>query len=395
MIIVHVLTRFLQAGSEENTLINCRAQVLAGHQVHLIFGNEVSSQLWQCAMRSGFITHQVSHLVHPVSVRKDLVACWKIGNLCKKIRPDIVHTHQSKAGILGRLGARLARVPVILHGVHIAPFQGVSGLRRIAYLGTERLAAFVTDGFIHVSEGMKDQYLSRGIGSAAQHHIIRSGMDLDRFRSAAPTDELTQIFGSGTGFVRSGPILLMVAAFEPRKKHFELIKSFQELLKQYPDAKLVLLGEGPNMPAVKMQVDQIGLSKSVYFAGFRDDAERWIAGADLCVLLSEREGLPRVIIQYLAAGKPVLCSNLPGLNEIVKHGTNGLIVSSISTNVCNAMCEMLDPAKQQKFAMSAKASDLDAWDQDRMCDDTIMLYGKYVRQKQGVKTGMRSGVQRT
>ena len=196
MQVVHILTRFSAAGTEENTLLTCKAQVEAGNDVVVIFGREADPQMEQ-AFREIVDTVQVNDLVRDISVRRDFKATRQMVNILRSLKPDVVHTHQSKAGIVGRLAAKLAGVPVVIHGVHILPFVGERPFKRTVYILAERLLSTVTDAYINVSSGVRDVGIQHRIGSERKHFVAHSGMPLDRFRNASPPSDWRALVGVG------------------------------------------------------------------------------------------------------------------------------------------------------------------------------------------------------
>jgi hypothetical protein len=191
-VVAHVLTRLLKAGAEENTLYTCQSQVAAGHKVILVHGREFDPEV---RARARFICDvvEVSSLVHPISLREDLRALRDLTRLFRAYAVDVVHTHQSKAGILGRMAAKLARVHLIIHGVHILPWVMVSRWHATIYLAAERFCASFTDVFVDVSPSVRDTCLESSIGDAAQHFVAFSAMDVaksylawSRARAALP-----------------------------------------------------------------------------------------------------------------------------------------------------------------------------------------------------------------
>jgi glycosyltransferase involved in cell wall biosynthesis len=366
MKIAHVITCLLRAGAEENTLATCRGQVARGHDVWLVHGREVDERA-RAAVPEGVRLIQVPVLLREVHLPSDLAALRHLTRTFREIAPDVVHTHQSKAGFIGRLAARLARVPIIVHGVHILPFLNVPLPKRLLYLSMERIVAPFTDGFIAVSKGMHDANLAAGLGTAEDNHTVYSGMDLERFRRARPTDEAPP-----------GRMIAFVASLEKRKRHAEFLAVFATLARSHPDLTLCLFGQGELEQALRARVATLGLDHRVQFMGFRSDVERWIAAADLCVLPSIREGLPRVVVQYVAVGRPVVVTRLPGIEEIVEDGVNGFV---IEPNRFDEMERAIDrllskPDLAARMADAASCRDLSRWSVDRMeseIDEIITL----------------------
>jgi hypothetical protein len=181
--VVHVMTSVLAGGAEENTFATCRGQIARGHDVWVIHGRSVDPPTLACAPKGARLLHEPK-LHREISPAADLAALRALTRTMRRIAPDVVHTHQSKAGIIGRMAGWRARVPVILHSVHILPFLNVPRGRRMLYLGLERLVAPVTDAYISVAKGMRDANLAAGLGTPARNFTVYSGMPLERFRSA-------------------------------------------------------------------------------------------------------------------------------------------------------------------------------------------------------------------
>ena len=193
MHVCHIITRFLRAGAEENIVITCNAQVLRGHRVTLIHGREHVPEMF-ATLDPRIERIQIPSMQREVNPYKDIAALVHCVQVLRAIRPDLVHTHTSKAGIIGRTAARFVRVKYIIHGVHILPFLNVPPVQRWIYVNLERLMGRFTDAFINVSQEMCDACLAVGVGDAERHHIALSGMDIGRFRSASrPADWATLV----------------------------------------------------------------------------------------------------------------------------------------------------------------------------------------------------------
>ncbi|MCB2082070.1 MAG: glycosyltransferase, partial [Rickettsiales bacterium] len=272
MRIVHVITRFLNAGAEENTLLSCNGQVEAGHEVHLIYGPDHNPETCDL-LDSRVVQHVSPDLVRPVHPAKDLRALNDLTRIFNVLRPDIVHTHTSKAGIVGRFAASRAKVPCIIHGVHILPFLNVSFVHKWVYLVLEKLAARVTDAFINVSEGMKQANLQYCVGKEAQHYVVPSGMDVAAFREAVAPADWRAFFGKAAEKITSEQpqFVIFVGAFEARKRHVPFLHVFREVVHSCPNAVLLLLGEGKEEPVIRETILSLGLERHVILAGFRRD----------------------------------------------------------------------------------------------------------------------------
>jgi glycosyltransferase involved in cell wall biosynthesis len=374
MLIVHIITRLIRAGADENTMLTCLQQADDGHDVVLIHGAEFDDHYHQqYRHRVRFVL--VEDMVRKVSVMSDARTMIRLYKILKDLKPHVVHTHTSKAGILGRLAARMAVVPAVIHGVHIVPFLNVGRKKRMMYLGLEKIAAVFTHAFINVSHGTQDLFLQHRIGKVDNHHVVHSGFDLQRYHDAQPPSDQASILGYD-GIGPRPPVIVMMAALTARKRHIAFLDAFQRLTQLHPDVRLLVCGEGEERGNIEDHIVRLGIQSNVVMLGFRADPERIVAMADLCVLCSEREGLPRVIMQYLAGGKPCVVSHLPGIEEVVDDGVNGLIVPSANIDLAiDAVHHLLTNKDELKrLAQGARATDLSNWDAETMWPKMQAIY---------------------
>ncbi|HEY4344557.1 MAG TPA: glycosyltransferase [Parvibaculum sp.] len=372
--IVHIITRFVNGGADENTLLTCNAQAAAGHEVVLIYGADHTAR-----MVDG-LDPRVTKLVMPSLVRtvapvRDIVALVQTIIQLRRLRPDVIHTHTSKAGIIGRLAALAAPEAVVVHGVHILPFSAQRPVLRFVYLALEKLTGLVTDAYIDVSEGMKTECLAHGLGTDDRHRVIASGMDVAKFRDALPANDVASIgAGAFTAPIRIG----YVAVLERRKRHRELFEAVTPLLRRHPHVHLVLAGEGPERAALEALAEDKGVANRIHLLGFRGDVEAVLAACDICVFASEREGLPRSLVQYGLAGKPIVASHLPGIERVLRHEDNGYVVGADAFDEFAARLETLVGSAVLRDAMAARsrALDLSDWDARRMTDRIDAVYAQ-------------------
>ncbi len=375
--IAHIITRLINGGADGNTVYCCNAAARQGDEVVLLHG-EVTQPEIIAKLDPRVRRIRVPGLVRALSPVSDIQALWHLTRTLRAFRPDIVHTHTSKGGIIGRVAARLAGVPVIVHGVHIVPFENAGRLQRLVYLAAERATAPITSAFIDVSAGMRDLCVAAGVGRPDQHYVVHSGFDLDRFCSARPPEDWRRLLRLEAHEARP-PVLLMMAAFEPRKRHREFLEHFPKIAAEIPNVKLLLAGDGPLRPEIEDFINANNLDRQVILAGFRDDPERLIALADLCLLCSMREGLPRVVVQYLAGGKPCVAADLPGLDEVLRNGENGVVTppNDLAALAEAAVVLLADRQKLAHLAAGAARTDLSAWDATAMCAEVAAIYEAY------------------
>jgi glycosyltransferase involved in cell wall biosynthesis len=375
MRIIHVLTRFLRAGAEENTALTCNAQAAAGHDVWVVHGRDHDPRAF--ALLDPRVRRVcVRSLVAPPHPVNDLAALVALTGLCRRLGPDVVHTHQSKAGAIGRLAARLARAPRIVHGVHIVPFMDVGPAEAALYRVIEKTVGRFTDAFIHVAPALKAACLEAGIGRPDRHFVAPSGMDVTAFRRDELPDDAADLRRPITGREATPLLVLMVASLERRKRHAEFLEAFRRVVEATPDVRLLLAGAGEEETAIRAQVAALGLDDHVCVLGLRDDVPCLIRLADVGVLASAHEGLPRSVIQYVLGGLPVVTTELPGVGAIVRHGVNGYLTSTGDVaEMAEPLIRLLgDAALRRRMAQASADIDLGDWAAERMCERIDEVY---------------------
>jgi glycosyltransferase involved in cell wall biosynthesis len=272
-------------------------------------------------------------------------------------------------------------VPVLVHGVHIVPFDNVGRLEKRAYLTAERLVQGMTHAFVDVSPAMRDLCLQAGVGSPERHYLVPSGFDLSLFRSATEPEDWRDLLRLQPDDPRP-PIVVILAVFEPRKRHLECLESFPRIVSRFPEARFVLAGDGRLRGEIAARISTLGLERNVVLTGFHPHPDRLIALADVCLLASAREGLPRVLIQYLAGGRPVVAPELPSIEEVLRDGVNGLVVRSDLEDLADAVIALLDdPARRAGLARGAAATELSDWDAVRMGERLEAVYADVLRER--------------
>ncbi|MEM7339987.1 MAG: glycosyltransferase [Actinomycetota bacterium] len=301
----------------------------------------------------------------------------------RALRPDVVHTHSSKAGVLGRVAANRLGVPVAhtVHGWSMAgPTSSRSMLvraRRRGVVALEQALAARTDAIVVVTEADRSAGLAAGIGQPDQYHVIRSGIDLSVPTRAAddPHAQRAQL-GVGPGF-----LVGTVARLSPQKDLGTLLTGFararRDLERIAPDGppSLVIIGGGPDHDALRTRTSALGLDEYVRFLGPRADAAALVAGFDLFALSSRWEGLPRSIVEAVAAGVPVVATDVGGVSELIDHGRTGRLVAAGDADaIANALVDAA-AASGQSVAMARRARhDIDAFAVDRMRTDLAELW---------------------
>jgi glycosyltransferase involved in cell wall biosynthesis len=328
MRVTHVITRLVVGGAQENTLATInRLRTKPGVEVKLISGPTIGpegSLENEAAKIAGLLTI-VPELVRPVHPLKDFLALRKLEKILREQNPDIVHTHSGKAGILGRLAARRARVPIIIHHIHGPSFGNFQGaFANFVFTTAERHAAKATSHFFCSADAMTRMYLAARIGRPEMFTRIFSGFDLDPFLNATNDLSLRRQFGLEANHFVIGKI----ARFFKLKGHADLVGAFAKILPQVPQARLLFVGDGALRGEVENRIRALGLHGKVIFTGLVPPGEvaRYAGIMDCLAHLSYREALSRALPQALAAAKPVVAYDFDGAGEICLENETGFIV---------------------------------------------------------------------
>jgi glycosyltransferase involved in cell wall biosynthesis len=310
--ILHIATRHRQGGAERNLAHTAAWEAGHGHEVHLAVGRDslVSE------MPAGVTPHLVPELVRPVSPADDLSAYLRLRRLIRHGGFDLVHTHQSKAGVIGRLAAR-GRAGAIVHTIHMASFGPAYGaMASTSFVAAERLCAPFTDRIVSVGSELRTMYLQAGVGRAVQYVVIRSPVEVARFaalRTATTEERLAA--RAAFGLEPDLPLALVVASLEPRKRVDLVIRELAPQLRA-KDLTLAVAGDGRQGGSLAALSDALGVTGAVRFLGHVEDVVHLLGAADVLVHAATVEGVPQVVIQALAAGVPVVATDMMGLREI-------------------------------------------------------------------------------
>ena len=328
MRIVHVITRLIVGGAQENTLLSCEGQHDRGHEVTLITGPALGPEgsLMDRAATYGYQVIRAEQMRRSILPLKDHQTYRWLIKLLRSLRPDVVHTHSSKAGILGRWAAHRAKVPAIVHTVHGLAFTAsTSRVVNTLYKALERQAAPITTKIVCVAHAMRDQSLAAGIGTREQYVTIYSGMDTRPFLDPPRArDQVRRELGLGDDDVAVGTI----ARLFHLKGHDDLLEMAPSLATRHPKLKFLWVGDGLLRPQFEQRIAQMGLRDRFILTGLVPPARiPELANAmDVLVHPSRREGLARALPQAALAGKPVVTYAVDGNREGVVDGETGIVV---------------------------------------------------------------------
>jgi len=326
--VAHIITRIITGGAEENTLYTIKGLDKKKYDIDLIVGEEFRKDIYNNFKNNDFCIIQLKGLKGKLNFLYDPVVLIKLINLFKKNHYDIVHTHLTKIGILGKIASRISGVPIIIHGLHGSAFQAFnSKLLNWTLIFFERITSKYTDAYISVSRILSERYIKEGIGKRENHFTVYSGMNLDKFYYAREKIKRRKKLAD-LGISSDCFIIGNVATLEPRKGHKFLIDAFKKVIEKHKNRsiKLIIVSDGYERENLVNYVDKLDLKEKVIFTGYREDIEELMAIMDVFVLSSLREGLPRVLVQAAAVGIPLIAFNVDGVPEIIKNNYNGFLV---------------------------------------------------------------------
>ena len=394
MKIIHIITRLILGGAQENTLITCRLLAERGHEVVLITGPALGpeGELFTHTVGQGYRTYVISEMRREIAPLKDYLAYVKLRSLMQGIRPDVVHTHSAKAGILGRraaysLGRR--KRPVIIHGVHGLSFHKYqnAGLNKL-YIGLERKAAKWTDHFVTVADAMTTQSKAVGIGVNKPYTTAYSAIDEAAFVRDIPALE-KQAFRKEHNIPEDAVVLVTVARLFMLKGHDYIIESAKVLAKQHPNVIWLFVGNGKLARAYWKRIQEAGLSDQFRFTGLLqpDQIPLAIQASDVLVHCSLREGLARTLPQAMLCSCPAISFDVDGAREVVNDQTGRLIEPKNIDQLIDACSELIqDSELRETLGKNGLALVRDRFAPDTMVDTIERVYNSVGR---GQESGVR------
>ena len=328
MKVCHIITRMILGGAQENTFLTCKGLQERGWEVTLLAGPQTGAEgsLQDRSLQAGFRFEIIEPMLRQVNPLSDLRALRALRAWFERERPDIVHTHSSKAGILGRIAARRAGVPLILHTVHGMSFNRTQKpWTQRAYRDLERYCAKSTDKIITVADAMIDQMVQAGVAPRAKCVTIYSGMEMERFDPALYD---RQAIRARLGIPQDAVVVATVARMFANKGYEQLLAAAPRIVRQAPAVHFLWIGDGPHRERYLQDVSQEGLGDRVRLTGLvsPEQVPELLAAADLLAHASQWEGLPRVAVQSLLLEKPVVAFDVDGTREVVITDRTGVLV---------------------------------------------------------------------
>ena len=379
--VLHIITRMIVGGAQENTMLSCALIDQARFPSELLTGPQTGSEgeLHGEVKARGVTMHIEPTLVRELDLWKDLVALFRLHAFIKRGRYDVVHTHSATAGGLGRVAARLAGVPVIVHTLH-----GVSwNKHHVRFPGIavwiEKMCARWSDAMVAVAETDRQEAIALGIGVRDRFELIRSGIEVEAYRDVAidRTEARARL-----GIPLDAFVVGSVGRLNHQKAPLELLAAFGRLAEMRPEARLVMVGDGAMRDEVHAWVAKSPHRDRIHLLGLRRDVPEILRALDVFALASHYEGLPRVFPQAMAAGLPIVATRVAGAVDAVIPGENGWLVD---IGDMEAMARHLDdlardPAQARRMGERGR-SRAEEFSARRMVQQLEVLYARLAAEK--------------
>jgi len=370
---LRIITRLNVGGPATHVVLADRGLMARGWETLLVYGS-IEPDEAEVAIPADLATRSVPTMARPIHAVRDARAALEIGRIIRQFRPHIIHTHLSKAGLIGRAVAELTSRSPRVHTFHGTVFAGYFGDRANgAIILAERLLARRTAAILALSGRQQEELIAARVGDPTRIHVVPLGLDLARFGpdQAPDRDEARRALGIESSEV----VYAAIGRLVPIKRLGSLLTAFAEALPQVPSARLVLVGDGGERETLERQVTVLGIAGRTSFAGWSSDTPRWYAAADVICLTSEQEGTPLALIEAAAAARPVIATDVGGVADVVIDGVTGMVVPFGDDDAfARAMVGLgTDPGLRQRLGSAAPSRAI-GFAADRLTRDLDELY---------------------
>jgi glycosyltransferase involved in cell wall biosynthesis len=375
---MHISTRLILGGSQENTVLSAEGQAALGHTVSMVYGpiyGPEGSLLDRVRGHGGIEPIQTPRLVRDLAPVKDARCYRDLRRLIGQWKPDVVHTHSSKAGILGRLAAWAEHVPCVVHTIHGLAFHPYQAKYRNAiYIVAERVAARRCHRIICVADAMREQALAAGIGTPDQYVTVYSGMQT---AALLKPDVSREDVRKELGFTDEHFVLATISRLAELKGHDDLLNALGPIMRTRKELRLLWIGDGWWRDRLLQRVAELDLGDRVVHTGLVEPTEipRLLAATDALVHPSYREGLPRAVPQALLSGVPVVVYDVDGAKEVCTHDTGRLVEPGDLGALREAVLWMMDhPQERVQMGECGRAACRERFDASRMVEQLEAVY---------------------
>jgi len=388
--VAHIITRLNSGGAQEIALSIASGLDKQVFETIFISGSQDINmdmvKRWEMEVKI------IPELIREINPLKDLKALAKLYFFIKDNKFDIVHTHTSKAGILGRIAAKLAKVPIIFFTPHGSIFHSIYyGPIATFLLGRlENFAASFTDKIITCSENEKKDFLDNKVGSCDKYITIYWGIRQDNFLKSYDILAKRRELGMSENVILIGNVARLV----PEKGHLFCLESFKIVVDKFPNAKLFIIGDGILKPDIEAKINELNLNNNVIMLGYRRDVAEILASLDISLHTSIWEGTPVAIIEAMLMAKPIIASRVGGIPELIEDGSTGILVSPYDKEaLAQAIMRLInDKAQASKMGEAARQSAQDKFNLELMIKNITKIYDSLVESKIRNKISSNAGV---
>ncbi len=371
--ILHLITLLEVGGAQDNTLLTVEKHDRSRFDVHL--ASNPDGQWIDRACHAADKFHALPNLVRPLNPARDSKALLDIIRLLSQERFDIVHTHSSKAGILGRWAAQISKVPVVVHTIHGFPFHDfMPAWRRQLYINLERSARSCTDFIITLSELDRQEAAKLNILGRENSGTVYTSIDFSKLDRLSNPQQTRQQLGIPEGW----QAIVMVGRLDPQKAPYLLIEAFSKVVKQHPETLLMLVGDGELRPTLQAQAQELGIADKVKFLGTREDVPEILKAANIFSFSSLWEAMGRAMIEATLVGKPVVVPSIGGIPEIVHQNETGLLfpVGDVERLAAHLSYLLQHPEEGYRMGQNAKKLTRKLFNADDMVRQIEQIYGR-------------------
>jgi glycosyltransferase involved in cell wall biosynthesis len=377
--VLHIITRIVVGGAQFNTMYSCELIDENKYDVTMLAGSQTGPE---GSIESDILSRRINYvefdeLVREINPIKDFKALIRLYKYIKKNKFDIVHTHSSKAGILGRLAAFLAGTPTIIHTSHGWGFHDRMGiLLRNFYITIEKLIAPITDKLIVVSDLNREKGLAAGISKESKYITIHSGIDIDMFKNKISSREKMRAEFN----IKPDEILVgNVSRLSPQKSPETFIEVAKKVTSAFSNVKFMFVGGGPFRAKCEALIEKYGLQEKVFLIGLRKDVPEVMSMFDIFTLTSLWEGLPRVLPEAMAMGIPIVATNVDGAPQAIEEGVSGYLVPLGDIDMFEErILEFIkDAPKRERFSEAASKTVASRFCVKQMVRDIEKVYEEF------------------
>jgi glycosyltransferase involved in cell wall biosynthesis len=373
--IVHAIARLNLGGAAQQVIELAAGQIERGHRAVIAAGRLADGEesMEFRAHELGVPVVPVPELQRELSLRRDLAAAGRLRLLLRAERPHVLHTHAAKAGAAGRFAAVVAgraRPPARVHTFHGHVLRGYFGPRRQrAFLAVERALARATSALVAPSAEVRDDLVALGVAPAQRFEVIRYGFS---FPEGGSAERVRGELGVEVGTFVVG----WVGRLTDVKRPLDLVRVLAALHDRGADATLVLVGNGPGRPAVESLAAELGVTSRCRVVGYRRDLADWFAAFDALLLTSANEGTPVSALEALAAGRPVVATDVGGVPAVVEHGETGFLAAMGNVDeLADGLARLAgDPELRRRLGEVGAERVRQRFGRERMIDEVEALY---------------------